>query len=121
MKTEKDLFERLAGQVMKTEQDLFERGMEVLLTSVNKAQEMHDAQIKKEENMSAEKLTGNQIPKFRLIVLKKGIEMEAIGLRMTRNSRSALSIVKQEFGWKGNRQTILDKLTEVIDSMPDTP
>ena len=71
--------------------------------------------------MTAEILTGQQIPKFRLVVLQKGIEMEAIGLRMTRNSRSALSIVKQEFGWTGNRQTILNKLTELIDSMPDTP
>ncbi len=39
---------------MKTEKNLFERGMEVLLTSVNKAQEMHDAQIKKEVKMSKE-------------------------------------------------------------------
>ena len=59
--------------------------------------------------MTAEILTGQQIPKFRLIVLQKGIEMEAIGLRMTRKGRSALSIVKQEFGWTGNRQTILNK------------
>ena len=71
--------------------------------------------------MTAEILTGQQIPKFRLIVLQKGIEMEAIGLRMTRKGRSALSIVKQEFGWTGNRQTILNKLTELIASMPDTP
>ena len=71
--------------------------------------------------MTAEILTGQQIPKFRLIVLQKGIEMEAIGLRMTRKGRSALSIVKQEFGWTGNRQAILNKLTELIDSMPDTP
>ena len=71
--------------------------------------------------MTAEILTGQQIPKFRLVVLQKGIEMEAIGLRMTRKGRSALSIVKQEFGWTGKRQTILNKLTELIDSMPDTP
>ena len=71
--------------------------------------------------MTAEILTGQQIPKFRLVVLQKGIEMEAIGLRMTRKGRSALSNVKQEFGWTGNRQTILNKLTELIDSMPDTP
>ena len=71
--------------------------------------------------MTAEILTGQQIPKFRQKVLQKGIEMEAIGLRMTRKGRSALSIVKQEFGWTGNRQTILNKLTELIDSMPDTP
>ena len=71
--------------------------------------------------MTAEILTGQQIPKFRLVVLQKGIEMEAIGLRMTRKGRSALSIVKQEFRWTGNRQTILNKLTELIDSMTDTP
>ena len=71
--------------------------------------------------MTAEILTGQQIPKFRLIVLRKGIEVESSGFKMMRGARSCLSIVKQEFGWKGNREKILAKLTELIDSMSDTP
>ena len=58
-------------------------------------------------------LTGNQIPTFRLMTLYKGIEIEGKGLKVSRG-RSCLTIVKKEFGWKGNRQTILNKLAEVI-------
>ena len=70
--------------------------------------------------MSAEILTGQQIPKYRLKALRIGVERETSDFKMFRG-RSCLSIVKQQFGWKGNRQTIVDKWSEVIDSMPDTP
>jgi len=39
--------------------------------------------------------------------------MEAKGLRLTRG-RSCLSIVKSEFGWKGNRDKILALLEAEI-------
>ena len=44
--------------------------------------------------MTAEILTGQQIPKFRLIVLRKGIEVESSGFKMMRGARSCLSLVK---------------------------
>jgi hypothetical protein len=65
-------------------------------------------------------LTGNQIHKARLITLQMGMKLEAKGLRMSRG-RSAMSIVKQGFGFKGNRSAIQAQLQAVIDSMPDTP
>lgn len=64
-------------------------------------------------------LTGNQIVKFRLIVMLQGIELEGMGLK--RRGRSCLAIAKKEFGWKGNRETIHALLQAVIDEMPDTP
>ena len=64
-------------------------------------------------------LTGNQIAKYRLIVMLQGIELEGIGMK--RRGRSCLAIVKKEFGWKGNRATIHALLRAVIDEMPDTP
>ena len=65
-------------------------------------------------------LTGDQIGKFRLLTLQKGMALEAKGMRMSKG-RSCLAIVKSEFGWKGNRDTIMAKLTATIDAMPDTP
>jgi hypothetical protein len=50
---------------------------------------------------------------YRLMTLKRGIEMEAKGMRLTRG-RTCLSIVKKEFGWKGNRDKILALLDEEI-------
>ena len=70
--------------------------------------------------MTAEILTGQQIPKYRLIALRIGVKSETSGFKMFKG-RSCLAIVKGQFGWKGNKQTILNKLTELIDSMPDTP
>ena len=64
-------------------------------------------------------LTGRQIPKYRLIVLESGIKLEGKGVR--RSGRSCLAVVKEEFGWKGNRASILARLAEKIDSMPNTP
>jgi|TARA_R110002033_G_scaffold169504_1_gene210314 hypothetical protein len=70
--------------------------------------------------MTAEILTGQQIPKYSLIVMRKGVEVESSGFKMFKG-RSCLAMAKERFGWTGNRQTILNKLTELIDSMPDTP
>jgi hypothetical protein len=65
-------------------------------------------------------LTGQQIPKFRLITLASGIRLEGRGVKVSRG-RSCLAIVKAEFGFKGNRAKIQAQLQEVIDAMPDTP
>lgn len=58
-------------------------------------------------------ITGAQIPLFRLMMLQKGIELEGKGLRLTRG-RSCLAIVKSEFGWKGGRAVISQKLGKLI-------
>ena len=65
-------------------------------------------------------LTGNQIHKARFLALQSAMNLEAKGLRMSRG-RTAMSIVKQEFGFKGNRSKIQAQLQAVIDSMPNTP
>jgi len=66
--------------------------------------------------MTAEILTGQQIPKCRLIVMRKGIEMEIGGFARF-EGRSCWAIVKEQFGWTGNRKTIINKLTELINPM----
>ena len=65
-------------------------------------------------------LTGNQIHKARLLALRTMMKLEAKGLKMSRG-RTAMAIVKQEFGFKGNRAKIQAQLEAIIDAMPDTP
>ena len=61
-------------------------------------------------------ITGKQIPIYRLKVLLKGIELEGKGIKVSKG-RSCLAIVKKEFGWKGNREKILNLLAEEIDNV----
>ena len=61
-------------------------------------------------------LTGNQIIKARLLALQSGMNLEAKGLRMNRG-KTAMAIVKAEFGFKGNRAKIQAQLQVVIDSI----
>jgi hypothetical protein len=60
-------------------------------------------------------LTGNQIGMYRLLVLRSGLALEAKGMKMSRGL-SAMSILKKEFGFKGNRQKIAAQLQALIDS-----
>ena len=60
-------------------------------------------------------LTGErEIALYRLLTLKQGIKLEAKGLKLSRGA-SCLSIVKKEFGWKGNRDNILALLDNEIE------
>ena len=60
-----------------------------------------------------EVIEGKAIPIYRLHVLRSGIKLEGNGMRVSRG-RSCLSIVKKEFGWKGNREKILGMLNAEI-------
>ena len=62
-------------------------------------------------------ITGeDNINMARLIALKYGLKMEIKGIRMSRG-RTCYSIIKSEFGLKGNRQRVLDQFTELY--VPD--
>ena len=61
-------------------------------------------------------ITGqDNINKARLIALKFGLTMEIKGIRMSSRGRTCYSIIKSEFGLKGNRQRVLDQFTELIE------
>jgi len=65
-------------------------------------------------------ITGKNIDKFRLRVLRSALKLEALGMK--RRGASALSIVKREFGFKGSRQAIMEKMDLLIASATiDTP
>ena len=58
-------------------------------------------------------LTGKeQIAGARLLTLRSGLSLELKG--MTRHGRSCYSIIKQEFGLHGNKQSVYDQFTGIL-------
>ena len=58
-------------------------------------------------------ITGEAINVYRLITLKHALSLECKG--MHRHGRSAYSLVKEEFGLKGNKQSVLDQFTAIVE------
>lgn len=62
--------------------------------------------------------TPEQIAYIRLCTLKGALKLEMTGLK--RRGQSALSILKQEFGYKGSRANVLAQLESDIQKRLDT-
>ena len=60
-----------------------------------------------------------QIDMYQLLVLRKALELEMKGLRMSRG-RTAYSSIKKEYNLKGSRQKILDTFNEIIEATKQT-
>ena len=58
--------------------------------------------------------TSEQIHNFRYVTLLKGLELELKGLRMNRG-RTAYSIIKEEFGFKGNKERVHKQFKELLE------
>ena len=56
--------------------------------------------------------TPEAIDRFRLVALKGALKMEVLGMR--RRGQSVYSLVKQEFGYKGNKASVLKQLEQKI-------
>ena len=57
-------------------------------------------------------ITGNEhIDLFRMSVLEKALKLELLGMKS--RGRSAYSIIKSEYGLKGNRQTVYDQFRQL--------
>jgi hypothetical protein len=50
--------------------------------------------------------TGKDVDTYRLLTIRMGLKAEAMGMRLTAKAPSCLSIVKREFGFKGNREKV---------------
>lgn len=59
-------------------------------------------------------ITGAQVDMFRLQVLKQGLGLELKGMKMSRG-RSCYSIVKAEFGLKGNKQKVYEQFCIYVE------
>ena len=59
-------------------------------------------------------ITGDNIDLFRMSVLEKALRLELLGMRG--RGRSAYSVIKSEFGLKGNRQSVYDQFKVYVSS-----
>ena len=59
--------------------------------------------------------TPEQIDLFRLLSLKSALKLECLG--MSRRGQSAYSIVKAEYGLKGNKKSVLKQLEQIIEDI----
>ena len=51
--------------------------------------------------------------KYRILTLKSALKLEISGIKMSRG-RTAYSIIKSEFGFKGNKQKVLSQIESLI-------
>ena len=54
--------------------------------------------------------TKEGIEHYRLCVLKSALKLEIAGMMRSRKLISAYSIIKEEFGFKGNKKKVLEQL-----------
>tara|TARA_Y100000034_G_scaffold98642_1_gene120936 strand:- start:37 stop:294 length:258 start_codon:yes stop_codon:yes gene_type:complete len=52
-------------------------------------------------------ITGSDIDLFRMSVLEKALKLELLGMKG--RGRSAYSVIKSEYGLKGNKQSVYDQ------------
>ena len=57
-------------------------------------------------------ITGTDIDLFRMSVLEKALRLELLGMKG--RGRSAYSVIKSEFGLKGNRQSVYDQFKAMV-------
>ena len=56
--------------------------------------------------------TPEQIDLFRFLSLRSALKLECLGMK--RRGQSAYSIVKQEYGFKGNKKSVLEQMEQII-------
>jgi len=62
-------------------------------------------------------ITGESILHYRLLLLIKGLETEIKGFRMTLKGRTCYSILKSEYGLRGNKVKVLSQAYKVMDNV----
>ena len=56
--------------------------------------------------------THEQIDMFRFLSLRSMLKLECLG--MSRRGQSAYSIIKAEYGLKGNKKSVLEQMEQII-------
>jgi hypothetical protein len=57
-------------------------------------------------------ITSEEVPVYRILVLRSMLKLEVAGMK--KRGRSAYSVVKSDFGFKGNKVKVLDQLNSMI-------
>ena len=61
-------------------------------------------------------ITGEwKINAFRLLQLRKALQLQIKGMRMSSKGPSALTVIKKEFGLKGNSKKVLEQFTNLLN------
>ena len=60
-------------------------------------------------------ITGDNIDLFRMSILEKALKLELLGMKG--RGRSAYSVIKSEYGLKGNRQSVYDQFVAYRQSI----
>ncbi len=60
-------------------------------------------------------ITGEHIGLYRLMTMRQGLKLEIQGMRLVRG-RTCYAIVKEEFGFKGNKGKVLAQLEDHIEN-----
>jgi hypothetical protein len=62
--------------------------------------------------------TPEQIDMFRFLSLKSALKLECLG--MGRRGQSAYSIIKQEYGFKGSKKSVLEQMQQIIKEFKES-
>ena len=57
--------------------------------------------------------TPEQIDMFRFLSLRSALKLECLG--MSRRGQSAYSIIKAEYGFTGNKKSVLEQMEKIIE------
>jgi hypothetical protein len=60
--------------------------------------------------------TPDQIHQFRRLTLLRGLKLEADGFQVKRPP-SCYTVIKKEFGLKGNKAKVLEQFTKIVNDM----
>jgi len=60
-------------------------------------------------------VTGPEINSFRLLALKGALHLETLGMK--RRGMSAFKIVKADYGFKGNKQSVYNQFVEHLKTI----
>jgi hypothetical protein len=64
--------------------------------------------------MSSQMIVGEDILKFRAVMLYRALDLEVrTGMKMTAKA-NPFAIIKKEYGFKGNKKTVLEKLKKAL-------
>ena len=62
--------------------------------------------------------TPEQIDMFRFLSLRSALKLECLG--MTRRGQSAYSIIKAEYGFTGNKKSVLEQMEKIIKEVKNS-
>ena len=60
---------------------------------------------------------GIDVEFYRLLTLRSALSLEMLGMKNSR--RSAYAIIKEEFGFKGNKQKVFDQIDKLIKKIKE--